>query len=157
PWPELQYIVRHSAARLAVCGDQEQTDKVLEAQANEGGLPALEHVVCVDMKGMRHYSQPRLMSFEALLRLGDAFLADNPDADRDLDAMLDDTSPDDVALMVYTSGTTGPPKGAMLTHRNIIYSAYNYARTVGADTRKIEAVGYLPLCHAAERCYSMAM
>ena len=45
----------------------------------------------------------------------------------------------------------------MMTHRNIIYSTYNYARAVGADTRRIEAVGYLPLCHAAERCYSMAM
>ncbi|MFD2858053.1 AMP-dependent synthetase/ligase [Seohaeicola zhoushanensis] len=157
PWPELQYIVRHSGARLAVCGDQEQTDKVLDAQANEGGLPDLEHVVTVDMKGMRHYAQPYLRSFEALLELGDAYLARNPDAEARLDAMMEDTSPDDVALMVYTSGTTGPPKGAMLTHRNIIYSTYNYARTVGSDRRRINAVGYLPLCHAAERCYSMAM
>ena len=154
PWPELQYITRHSGAKLAVCGDQEQTDKVLDAQANDGGLPDLDHVVCVDMKGMRAYN---LRSFDDLLDLGDAYKAKNPDADARLDAMIEDTSPDDVALMVYTSGTTGPPKGAMLTHRNIIYSTYNYARTVGADTRRIEAVGYLPLCHAAERCYSMAM
>ncbi|MDF1778429.1 MAG: AMP-binding protein [Rhizobiaceae bacterium] len=157
PWPELQHIARHSAAKLAVCGDQEQTDKVLEAQVSEGGLADLEYVVCVDTKGLRHYEQPYLKSFEALLSLGDAYLAENPDVDAKLDAMIDDTSPDDVALMVYTSGTTGPPKGAMLTHRNIIYSTYNYARSVGADTRGIEAVGYLPLCHAAERCYSMAM
>lgn len=157
PWPELQYIVRHSAAKLAVCGDQEQTDKVLDAQSNEGGLPDLEHVLCVDMKGMRDYRQPYLSSFEAFLKVGDDYAASLPDADAFLDAMIEDTSPDDVALMVYTSGTTGPPKGAMMTHRNIIYSTYNYARTVGADQRKINAVGYLPLCHAAERCYSMAM
>ncbi len=157
PWPELQHIARHSAAKMAVCGDQEQTDKVLEAQVNEGGLADLEYVVCVDTKGLRHYEQPYLKSFEALLSLGDAYLEENPAVDAKLDAMIDASSPDDVALMVYTSGTTGPPKGAMLTHRNIIYSTYNYARTVGADTRGIEAVGYLPLCHAAERCYSMAM
>lgn len=157
PWPELQYIVRHSAARLAVCGDQEQTDKVLDAQAKEGGLPDLEHLLCVDMKGMRGYTQPHLSSFEAFLERGDAYAAQTPDAEAQLDALIEDTSPDDVALMVYTSGTTGPPKGAMMTHRNIIYSTYNYARTVGADTRRIEAVGYLPLCHAAERCYAMAM
>ena len=157
PWPELQYIVRHCGARLAVCGDQEQTDKVLDAQAQDGGLPDLEHVVCVDMKGMRDYAQPGLMSFEALLELGDAYVARTAQAEAELDAMIEDTSPDDVALMVYTSGTTGPPKGGMLTHRNIIYSTYNYARAVGADVRRIDAVGYLPLCHAAERCYSMAM
>jgi long-chain acyl-CoA synthetase len=157
PWPELQYIVRHSAARLAVCGDQEQTDKVFDAQGNDGGLPDLAHVVCVDMKGMRGYAQPDLMSFDALLERGDSYARNTAGAEDALDAMIDDTSPDDVALMVYTSGTTGPPKGGMMTHRNIIYATYNYASAVGADTRRIDAVGYLPLCHAAERCYSMAM
>jgi len=157
PWPELQYITRHCGAQIAVCGDQEQTDKVLDAQAHDGGLPAMKHVVCVDMKGMRNYGQPQLMSFEALLALGDAYQRENPDAEARLDAMLEETSPDDVALMVYTSGTTGPPKGAMLTHRNIVYSTFNYAMSVGATENRFEAVGYLPLCHAAERCYSMAM
>ena len=102
PWPELQYIVRHSAARLAVCGDQEQTDKVLDAQANEGGLPDLDHILCVDMKGMRNYDQPQLSSFDAFLKRGDAYAARTPDAEAHLDALIDDTSPDDVALMVYT-------------------------------------------------------
>ena len=157
PWPELQYITRHSMARLAVCGDQEQTDKVLDARSKEGGLPDLQHVVCVDMKGVRQSGAEGVTSFEALLELGDAYLARCPEAEGRLDALIEETSPDDVALMVYTSGTTGPPKGAMLTHRNLIYSTYNYARTVGADTRRIEAVGYLPLCHATERCYSMTM
>lgn len=157
PWPELQYITRHCGARVAICGDQEQTDKVLDAMANEGGLQDLAHVVCVDMKGMRMYSEPKLISFDQLLELGDRYREANPDADAELDRMIDDAVPGDAALMVYTSGTTGPPKGAILTHRNIIYSTYNYATTVGADKRKINAVGYLPLCHAAERCYSMAM
>jgi long-chain acyl-CoA synthetase len=156
PWPELQYIVRHCGARLAVCGDQEQTDKVLDAQANEGGLPALETILCVDMKGMRKYAAD-VMSFDRFLERGDAYRAANPGADATLDSIMEDTSPDDVALMVYTSGTTGPPKGALLTHRSIVYSTYNYADAVGALGRDFEAVGYLPLCHAAERCYTMVM
>ncbi len=156
PWPELQYIVRHCGARLAVCGDQEQTDKVLDARANSGGLPDLEMVVCVDMKGMRSYARADLVSFEDFLARGDAYLAANPDAGDRLDRITDDIDPDDVALMVYTSGTTGPPKGAMLSHRNIVYSTYNYAAAIGMHGRRYEAVGYLPLCHAAERCYSMA-
>jgi len=157
PWPELQYIVRHCEARIAVCGDQEQTDKVLDAQANEGGLPVLERILCVDMKGMRGYEQEYLSAFDEFLKLGDAYVKQHPDAQSKLDAIMEETSADDVALMVYTSGTTGPPKGALLTHRNIIYGTYNYAAAVGALNRPFEAVGYLPLCHAAERCYTMAM
>jgi len=157
PWPELQYIVRHCGARLAVCGDQEQTDKVLDARANNDGLPALEMVVCVDMKGMRSYTRSDLVSFDDFLTRGDNYLAAHPRADAILDGIADEIDPDDVALMVYTSGTTGPPKGAMLSHRSIIYSTYNYAGAIGMHGRHYEAVGYLPLCHAAERCYSMAM
>ncbi|MEW5420908.1 long-chain fatty acid--CoA ligase [Amorphus sp. 3PC139-8] len=157
PWPELQYIARHSGARLAVTGDQEQTDKVLDAQANEGGLPDLGTIVCVDMKGMRRYADPGLLSFEDFLARGDAYLERHPDAAERLDRAIEEAVPDDVALMVYTSGTTGPPKGAMLTHRNLVSSTMAYARAVGMEKHRFEAVGYLPLCHAAERCYSMCM
>eukprot|EP01041_Mallomonas_annulata_P020562 gene20562-40376_t len=57
PWPELQYIVRHCRAGFAVCGDQEQTDKVLDAMRNGDGLPDLKQVLTVDTKGMRHYDE----------------------------------------------------------------------------------------------------
>ncbi|HEX7563382.1 MAG TPA: AMP-binding protein [Bradyrhizobium sp.] len=154
PWVELQYIVRHSGSRVVVTGDQEQTDKVLDAMTNGDGLPALEAIVCVDMKGLRHYRQQQLMSFEKLCDLGKAYALEHPDAGATLDRLIAQASPDDVCILVYTSGTTGPPKGAMLTHRNLIYAAYTYAEAVGIADKPFESVCYLPLCHVAERCYS---
>ena len=83
PWVELQYIVRHSGARVVITGDQEQTDKVLDALANNDGLPALEAIVCVDMKGLRQYRQSQLMSFEALCERGRAYALRKPRRQRD--------------------------------------------------------------------------
>jgi len=157
PWVELQYIVRHSGSRVVITGDQEQTDKVFDALANNEGLPALEAVVCIDMKGMRNYRQSQLMSFETLCERGRTYARENPDANATLDRLIAQGSPDDVCILVYTSGTTGPPKGAMLTHRNLIYAAYAYAETVGVADKPFEAVSYLPLCHVAERCYGAVM
>jgi long-chain acyl-CoA synthetase len=157
PWVELQYIVRHSGSHVVITGDQEQTDKVLDAMANDGGLPAVEAIVCVDMKGLRHYPQKQLMSFEMLCDLGKTYALEHPEANANLDRLIDQASPDDVCILVYTSGTTGPPKGAMLTHRNLIYAAYIYAEAVDIADKPFESVCYLPLCHVAERCYSEVM
>lgn len=157
PWPELRYIVNHCQARIVFTGDQEQTDKVLDAMASEDGLPHVERIVCVDMKGMRDYPRDKLLSFDELVGLGDRYLADNPRALTELDALIDAGRPDDCCILVYTSGTTGPPKGAMISHRNIVYSAFAYAEACEQNGRRFEVVGYLPLCHMAERCYSMVM
>lgn len=154
PWPEVQYIAGHCQAKLAVAGDQEQTDKVLDAIANGKGLPHLEHIFCVDMKGLRRYASGHPHAFSHLLELGDQYLQENPSAERWLDALIDQLVPDDVNILVYTSGTTGPPKGAMLTHRNFVYGAYAYMVARQMADKKFESVCYLPLCHVAERTYS---
>ena len=154
PWPEVQYIARHCQARVAITGDQEQTDKVLDAMRNEEGLPHLQHIYCIDMKGLRRYAKGRPDSFETLLELGRTLEAEDPLAAQRLDAAIDSLQPDDVNILVYTSGTTGPPKGAMLTHRNFIYAAHAYASARDMLDKPFEAVCYLPLCHVAERGYS---
>lgn len=154
PWPELKYILAHSGASIVVCGDQEQTDKVLDALADGDGLPALKHIVCVDMKGMRAYKHPMLRSYAEVAALGRARrLAGDDLIDRSIDALR----PDDVAVIVYTSGTTGMPKGAMLSHRGLIASARRLTERHKITERNWSVVAYLPLCHIAERQLSTIM
>lgn len=153
PWPELQYILRHSRARIVVCGDQEQTDKVIEAAAN-GGLPDLARIVAVDIKGLRKYREPLLTSFAAMLELGARHEAElGPAIDRSIAA----GGPDDTAIIVYTSGTTGMPKGAMLSHRNMLFPVVPVAESAGLSAESYSVVCYLPLCHVAERSFSTVM
>ncbi len=154
PWPEVQYIAGHCQAILAVTGDQEQTDKVLDAMKQGGGLPCLKHVFCVDMKGLRKYPDGMPYAFGHLLALGDQQVAEDPQAEAWLDARIDSLVPDDVNILVYTSGTTGPPKGVMLTHRNFVFGAYSYMSARNMAGKRFESVCYLPLCHVAEREYS---
>ncbi|MBV1896806.1 MAG: AMP-binding protein [Rhodobacteraceae bacterium] len=154
PWPELSYILKHSKSRVIVCGDQEQVDKVLEAEAADGAFPDLELVICVDMKGMRGYDRSRLKSFDEVVQEGLDHASGHPeDADIFRDAVLAG-KPDEAAVVVYTSGTTGPPKGAMLSHRNLIVASYPLIDQFNLTRDRYSVVCYLPLCHVAERIFS---
>ena len=154
PWPEMQYILGHSGAKVAVCGDQEQVDKVLQALESGEGLPKLQHIVCVDMKGMRNYRQPMLRSFGDVLAVGrERRLAGDSLVERSIDALR----PEHTAVIVYTSGTTGLPKGAMLSHRGLILNAHRMVRRHAMDERPLSMLAYLPLCHVAEREFSTVM
>ncbi len=154
PWPELHHILSDSGASVVVCGDQEQTDKVLDALKLGSELPNLKHIICVDMKGMSRYPRERLLSFEEVMEMGRAEKARSPDFIEESIASL---KPTDTAVLVYTSGTTGLPKGAMLTHRGLMWAALRLSERHGIDETNWEVLCYLPLCHVAERICSTLM
>ena len=154
PMAEVAYILDHSRAKIVVCGDQEQADKVLGALAKPGALPHLRQIVCVDMKGMRGYRHPLLTSLDEVMALGRQ-RAEQHGAG--IDARIDDLRPDDVAVIVYTSGTTGLPKGAMLSHGALIVNARRMIARHGLDRIARSSLAYLPLCHVAEREFSTVM
>jgi len=148
PPKEAKYVIGHSESVFVVCDDQEQVDKVLEVKAD---LPAIRKVIVIDMKGLRRYKGPLILSFEEVEQLG-----------RELDQkdsglygrLLFNLRPEEVALMVYTSGTTGPPKGAMISHANVLNMLKAMTQVLPQyDTD--ETVSYLPLCHVAERIMSV--
>jgi len=156
PWPELQYIVRHCRAKVAVCGDQEQTDKVLEAMRQGEGTPDMQLVLTVDWKGMRHYGDACLMSWQDALAQGQALAQDEAQAAQ-WHASIDQLLPTQDALIVYTSGTTGMPKGARISHRGILLNAAMLGQVHGYNGKSLSVVCYLPLCHVAERLMSPVM
>jgi long-chain acyl-CoA synthetase len=148
PAAEVKYVVAHSEATVVVCQDQEQVDKILEVG---DALPLVRHVVVADTRGLRHYRDPRLVSFEEVERRG---------AERDrrepglFDALVDATRGEDVCFFIYTSGTTGFPKGAMITHHNVLAQARAAAAATGIRAGDA-VVSYLPLCHVAEQIFSV--
>jgi len=156
PWPEMQYIVRHCRAKVAVCGDQEQTDKVLEAMRQGEGLPDLRKVLTVDWKGMRHYAEPCLTPWNDALREGRVMATDAAQLQA-LDVAIDNVRPEQDALIVYTSGTTGMPKGARISHRSILLNAAMVGQVQGYAGKPMSVVCYLPLCHVAERLMSVVV
>lgn len=110
---EVKYLMEHSDSKFAVVQDQEQVDKVLQVK-NE--LPLLKKVIYWNSKGLRYYDDPILMSFEAVSELGRLYEKDHPEIFEQSIAM---GRGNELALIVYSSGTTGQPKGAVVTHTNL--------------------------------------
>ena len=150
PPKQVHYVLSHSDSVMVVVKDQEQADKVLEVM---DALPQLKRIIVIDMKGLRHYDDPHIFSFRQVEELGRQRAAKEPDL---FNQLIAQTQERDVALMVYTSGTTGPPKGAMLTHRNLLSLAVAFSKEAPISNRD-EAVSYLPLCHIAERLMSVIL
>ena len=155
PAAEVEYALTDSGARVHLAEDQEQVDKVLGL--GPGRVPEVRHIIYAEPRGVRSYDDPRLISWDAFLDLGRKHRAEYPTA---VEERLTASHPDDVATLVYTSGTTGPPKGAMLTNANIAYCIEKVIRNPDRyPGKRLPGPGdliltYLPLCHAAERLSS---
>ncbi len=148
---QVHYIVDHSQSTFVVVKDQEQADKVL---AEKQKLPLLKKIIVIDMKGLRHYDDPQIISFREVQATGARALENDPGI---FNRLVQETRPDDVAFIVYTSGTTGHPKGAMLSHRSHIHGILNGMQPILKFTDRDTILSYLPLCHVLERAVSMSM
>ena len=146
---ETEYIVNHAEARFAVVEDQEQVDKLFGVKAR---CPRLEYIIYDDPRGMRAYSERFLLSLAELEELGKKFEIGHPTR---FDDEVAKGTADDVSIICYTSGTTGMPKGAMLSHRNLIVTARNAAAFdgVGGDE---EILSYLPMAWVGDHIFSYA-
>ena len=120
---ELKYIAQHSDSKFVIADDQEQVDKMLIIKDE---LPLLKKVIYWDPKGLRNYDEPILISFKDVVALGRAYEEKRPGA---FEENVAQGKPDDIALLVYTSGTSAEPKGAIITHKVILsgVAAYNRA------------------------------
>ena len=145
---QVEYIVNDSGSRFFFAENEEQLDKILEVRAR---CPALVKIVVYDMEGLHDFQDDQVMTFEALLELGGRYDREHPGA---FDRMVEIPHPDDLAILVYTSGTTGPPKGAMLSHRNILFQLA-YADFITELREGDQQLSFLPLCHIAERTFTV--
>jgi len=146
---EMQYVIDHAEARFAVVEDQEQVDKLLNVKDQ---CPHLRHIIYEDPRGMQHYRDPSLLSLEYLKNLGKKFALDNPEY---FEQEVTKGKPDDMAIICYTSGTTGQPKGVMVSHRNVIVTARNAIEHEQLD-QSDEVMAYLPMAWIGDLIFSYA-
>ncbi len=141
---QAHYLCEDSRTTVLFVEDEEQLDKALEVRAQ---LPRLRKIVVFDMKGLRDFADPGVIDLMALRELGRVHAQAHPG---ELEARVAAVQPRDLAILVYTSGTTGKPKGAMHSHAGLVYTVRGYNLIV-AQYESDERICFLPLCHIAER------
>ncbi|WP_300297069.1 long-chain fatty acid--CoA ligase [Ferrovibrio sp.] len=145
---QVEYIINDSSTVVYIAENEEQLDKVLEVRER---CPSLKKVVVIDMEGLSDFQDPMVLSFDDLLAQGSNFEKANRGY---WDEQLKLGKPDDLAILIYTSGTTGAPKGAMISHRNLLFQMENAGRLL-EQMEEDEQLSFLPLCHIAERGFSL--
>jgi long-chain acyl-CoA synthetase len=155
PASEVQYLLADSGSKVHLAEDQEQADKVMEVIDS---LPSLGKIIHAEERGFRSWrNDSRFIFWEDFLALGRTHRQQDPGA---VERVMSEATPEDVMTLVYTSGTTGPPKGAMLTNANFSYCAEQVIEVEDRlpGNRKPDPddqiLTYLPLCHVAERIFS---
>jgi len=146
---EMIYVLQDAEIQFAVVEDQEQVDKMLEIQ---GEAPLLRYVIYDDPRGMRHYTQTLLMGLDALQEMGRIHDRNHPDF---LSAEIDKGASEDISVMLYTSGTTGKPKGVCQTHRAFIAAAQGAMQVDGLTDRE-DILSYLPMAWVGDHLFSFA-
>ncbi|WP_300438240.1 AMP-binding protein [Zoogloea sp.] len=146
---EMAYVMEDAEIRFACVEDQEQVDKMLEIK---DGLPLLEHVIYDDPRGLRHYNQTFLHGLDEVLEMGRIHDSHHPDF---LGNEIDKGSPDDVSVMLYTSGTTGKPKGVCQTHAAFIAAARGGC-SFDQLTDQDDILSYLPMAWVGDHLFSYA-
>src|SRR5690606_9948990 len=141
---QVQYLCEDSGTSVLFVEDDEQLDKALEVRDQ---LPRLAKIVVFDMEGLRDLQDPGVISLDELRRLGREYNARHPGA---VQERVQQVKPEDLAILVYTSRTTGKPKGAMHSHRGLVYTVRGYNTLISRDESD-ECMCFLPLCHIAER------
>jgi long-chain acyl-CoA synthetase len=146
---EVQYIVDHSDALFYIAEGQEEVDKALAIRDN---CPKLRKIIWDDPKGMRHYDDPMLISLMEVMSLGREKEKQEPDLFRRL---VGEGGADDVCLLFYTSGTTAKPKGALLTHYNMLTMG-RHLMEVDPCVPSDDFVSYLPFAWIGEQMMSIS-
>lgn len=147
PAEDVAYVLSHARCRVLFCEDQEQVDKAVECRAE---TPTVEKIVVFDPRGTHDYDDERLVTWDDWRARGFELLAAQPKA---FDAFVERLDPDAPAMVVYTSGTTGQPKGALISGRNAMEIAPGVAQMLGV-TPDDQLLSYLPLCHVAEKIFT---
>lgn len=147
PSNEVVYLLKNADCRMVFCEDQEQVDKVMQI---EDRLPLLRHIIVFDDKGLNNYSSDKLISLNDLLALGEQQIAEYPDS---VDRLHAEQEADDTALIVFTSGSTGLPKAAMISYRNMWHEMLVIRDAFTTEPGQ-NMLSYLPLCHIAEQAMS---
>lgn len=145
---QLEYLVNDSDSRFLFVENDEQLDKYLSVKNQ---MPGLTRVIVYDQEGLHGFADDKVIFLDELYRLGRDYLKAHPDV---FEEEIAKSKPDDTAILVYTSGTTGPPKGAMISHENIISSIAGAVMTLPVD-QSDEQLCFLPLCHILERLISV--